>query len=177
MEDMPPLAGRQTMLFSATFPREIQLWDALGQETDKRSHLMDLLQARIDNGSDKQPLTLVFVETKNGADSLDYWLCGNSFDVTNVELSSEVSQSMSGLVFSSYEKPDQVKPFFDVKGVETVCRDTCEAVSKTMESSLKTILKIKILRVRMDEKGSKFHGDSDDNKRGGVDNHKGEKNG
>ncbi|CAI9261304.1 unnamed protein product [Lactuca saligna] len=37
----------------------------------------------------------------------------------------------------SYEKPDQVKPFFDAKGIETVRRDTCEAVSKTMESSLK----------------------------------------
>ncbi|KAI3752468.1 hypothetical protein L2E82_24501 [Cichorium intybus] len=37
----------------------------------------------------------------------------------------------------SYEKPDQVKPVFDAKGIETVRRDTCAAVSKTMERSLR----------------------------------------
>ncbi|CAH1436617.1 unnamed protein product [Lactuca virosa] len=108
--DMPPPGGRQTMLFSATFPREIQrlasdflsnyIFLTVGrvgsstdlivqrvefvQETDKRSHLMDLLHAQIDNGSGKQPLTLVFVETKKGADSLEYWLCGNSFPATTI---------------------------------------------------------------------------------------------
>ncbi|XP_023764502.1 DEAD-box ATP-dependent RNA helicase 37 [Lactuca sativa] len=108
--DMPPPGGRQTMLFSATFPREIQrlasdflsnyIFLTVGrvgsstdlivqrvefvQETDKRSHLMDLLHAQIDNGSGKQSLTLVFVETKKGADSLEYWLCGNSFPATTI---------------------------------------------------------------------------------------------
>ncbi|EYU26433.1 hypothetical protein MIMGU_mgv1a0195131mg, partial [Erythranthe guttata] len=38
----------------------------------------------------------------------------------------------------SYESPDQSKPVFDAKGIETVRRDTCEAVSKTMEQSLRT---------------------------------------
>ncbi|XP_024966298.1 DNA polymerase zeta catalytic subunit isoform X1 [Cynara cardunculus var. scolymus] len=37
----------------------------------------------------------------------------------------------------SYEKPDQVKPVFDAKGIETVRRDTCGAVSKTLEHSLR----------------------------------------
>ncbi|KAK9070718.1 hypothetical protein SSX86_011120 [Deinandra increscens subsp. villosa] len=37
----------------------------------------------------------------------------------------------------SYEKPDQLKPAFDAKGIETIRRDTCAAVSKTMESSLR----------------------------------------
>ncbi|KAL3516081.1 hypothetical protein ACH5RR_022983 [Cinchona calisaya] len=37
----------------------------------------------------------------------------------------------------SYENPDQSKPKFDAKGIETVRRDTCEAVSKTMEQSLR----------------------------------------
>ncbi|CAK9168020.1 unnamed protein product [Ilex paraguariensis] len=37
----------------------------------------------------------------------------------------------------SYESPDQIKPVFDAKGIETVRRDTCGAVSKTMEQSLK----------------------------------------
>nr|XP_043632474.1 DEAD-box ATP-dependent RNA helicase 37-like [Erigeron canadensis] len=108
--DMPPPGGRQTMLFSATFPREIQrlasdflsnyIFLTVGrvgsstdlivqrvefvQETDKRSHLMDLLHAQKDNGSGKQPLTLVFVETKKGADSLEYWLCGNGFPATTI---------------------------------------------------------------------------------------------
>ncbi|GER55202.1 DNA polymerase [Striga asiatica] len=37
----------------------------------------------------------------------------------------------------SYESPDQSKPTFDAKGVETVRRDTCGAVSKMMEQSLR----------------------------------------
>lgn len=37
----------------------------------------------------------------------------------------------------SYESPDQSKPVFDAKGIETVRRDTCAAVSKTMEQSLR----------------------------------------
>ncbi|GAA0152939.1 RNA helicase [Lithospermum erythrorhizon] len=109
--DMPPPGIRQTMLFSATFPKEIQrlasdflscyIFLAVGrvgsstdlivqrvefvQETDKRSHLMDLLHAQIANGvQGKQALTLVFVETKKGADSLEYWLCMNGFPATAI---------------------------------------------------------------------------------------------
>ncbi|XVF06076.1 hypothetical protein REPUB_Repub06bG0017200 [Reevesia pubescens] len=37
----------------------------------------------------------------------------------------------------SYESPDQVKPVFDAKGIETVRRDTCGAVAKTLEQSLR----------------------------------------
>ncbi|KZV47318.1 DNA polymerase zeta catalytic subunit-like [Dorcoceras hygrometricum] len=37
----------------------------------------------------------------------------------------------------SYESPDQSNPTFDAKGIETVRRDTCAAVSKTMEQSLR----------------------------------------
>ncbi|TYI16304.1 hypothetical protein ES332_A08G245600v1 [Gossypium tomentosum] len=37
----------------------------------------------------------------------------------------------------SYESPGQVKPIFDAKGIETVRRDTCGAVAKTLEQSLK----------------------------------------
>ncbi|KAL0801003.1 hypothetical protein Bca101_056179 [Brassica carinata] len=37
----------------------------------------------------------------------------------------------------SYESPDQKEPTFDAKGIETVRRDTCEAVAKTMEQSLR----------------------------------------
>ncbi|XP_024960912.1 DEAD-box ATP-dependent RNA helicase 11-like [Cynara cardunculus var. scolymus] len=109
--DMPPQGGRQTMLFSATFPTEIQRLASdflsnyifltvgrvgsstdlilqrveLVQEVDKRSHLMDLLHAQKDTGPNgKQPLTLVFVETKKGADSLEYWLYSNGFPATTI---------------------------------------------------------------------------------------------
>ncbi|KAL5545597.1 hypothetical protein UlMin_005284 [Ulmus minor] len=109
--DMPARGVRQTMLFSATFPKEIQrmaadflaeyIFLAVGrvgsstdlivqrvefvQEADKRSHLMDLLHAQRENGTHgKQSLTLVFVETKKGADSLEYWLCSNGFPATSI---------------------------------------------------------------------------------------------
>ncbi|KAH6829839.1 P-loop containing nucleoside triphosphate hydrolases superfamily protein [Perilla frutescens var. hirtella] len=109
--DMPPAGVRQTMLFSATFPKEIQclaadflsnyVFLAVGRvgsstdlivqrveyvlETDKRSHLMDLLHAQIANGNQgKQALTLVFVETKKGADALEHWLCINGFPATSI---------------------------------------------------------------------------------------------
>ncbi|KAA8516958.1 hypothetical protein F0562_017224 [Nyssa sinensis] len=109
--DMPPQGLRQTMLFSATFPKEIQrlasdflsnyIFLAVGRvgsstdlivqrvefvhESDKRSYLMDLLHAQKANGvHGKQALTLVFVETKKGADSLEHWLCVNGFPATTI---------------------------------------------------------------------------------------------
>ncbi|XP_052173009.1 DEAD-box ATP-dependent RNA helicase 37-like isoform X2 [Diospyros lotus] len=108
---MPPPGVRQTMLFSATFPKEIQrlasdflskyIFLAVGRvgsstdliaqrvefvhESDKRSHLMDLLHAQKVNGvNGKQALTLVFVETKKGADSLEHWLYINGFSATTI---------------------------------------------------------------------------------------------
>ncbi|KAG7961650.1 hypothetical protein I3843_09G027300 [Carya illinoinensis] len=109
--DMPSPGARQTMLFSATFPKEIQrlasdflsnyIFLAVGRvgsstdlivqrvefvhESDKRSHLMDLIHAQKENGvQGKQTLTLVFVETKKGADSLEHWLCLNGFPATTI---------------------------------------------------------------------------------------------
>lgn len=43
----------------------------------------------------------------------------------------------------SYESPDQVKPVFDAKGIETVRRDTCGSVAKIMEQSLRTFFEHK----------------------------------
>ncbi|KAL0005947.1 hypothetical protein SO802_013508 [Lithocarpus litseifolius] len=37
----------------------------------------------------------------------------------------------------SYESPEKSEPVFDAKGIETVRRDTCGAVSKTLEKSLR----------------------------------------
>lgn len=37
----------------------------------------------------------------------------------------------------SYENSEQTEPIFDAKGIETVRRDTCAAVAKVMEQSLR----------------------------------------
>ncbi|CAA6667288.1 unnamed protein product [Spirodela intermedia] len=106
-----PQIRKITMMFSATFPKEIQrlasdflfnyIFLAVGRvgsstdlivqrvefvhESDKRSHLMDLLHAQKANGTPgKQALTLVFVETKKGADSLEHWLCMKGFPATTI---------------------------------------------------------------------------------------------
>ncbi|KAI8527302.1 hypothetical protein RHMOL_Rhmol12G0065400 [Rhododendron molle] len=43
----------------------------------------------------------------------------------------------------SFESPDQVKPVFDAKGIETVRRDTCGSVAKIMEQSLRIFFECK----------------------------------
>ncbi|GAB2300350.1 DEAD-box ATP-dependent RNA helicase 52B [Dionaea muscipula] len=107
-----PLPGRrQTMLFSATFPSEIQrlaseflsdyIFLSVGrvgsstdlivqrvdfvEDMDKRNHLKQLLVSQKANGSHGKPaLTLVFVETKKGADALESWLFRNGFPATAI---------------------------------------------------------------------------------------------
>lgn len=92
--DMPPTAHRQTLMFSATFPPEIQnlakdfLKDyifltvgrvgsaseniiqevVLVEEEDKRSYLLDVLQ------NQNEGLSLIFAETKRAVDSLENFL-------------------------------------------------------------------------------------------------------
>ncbi|CAI9782483.1 unnamed protein product [Fraxinus pennsylvanica] len=109
--EMPPPSARQTLLFSATFPTEIQrlasdflsnyIFVAAGKvgsstdlivqrvdfvpDMDKRDHLMNLLHAQKTNGTKgKDALTLVFVETKKGADMLERWLCRRGFPSTAI---------------------------------------------------------------------------------------------
>ncbi|XP_019166446.1 PREDICTED: DEAD-box ATP-dependent RNA helicase 37-like [Ipomoea nil] len=109
--DMPPSGVRQTMLFSATFPKSIQslasdflsnyIFLAVGRvgsstdlivqrvefvkDNDKRSYLLDVLHAEKANEiHGKKALTLVFVETKRRADSLERWLCSNQFPATAI---------------------------------------------------------------------------------------------
>ena len=101
---MPPPGDRQTMLFSATFPKEIQrmasdflqdyIFLTVGRvgsshtlitQTveyvqsygDKCQMLMDLVHA-------VKGLTLVFVETKRGADQLEDWLSQQGFPSTSI---------------------------------------------------------------------------------------------
>ncbi|XP_077199011.1 ATP-dependent RNA helicase DDX3X isoform X5 [Paroedura picta] len=119
-DTMPPKGVRQTMMFSATFPKEIQMlardfleeyiFLAVGrvgstsenitqkvvwvEELDKRSFLLDLLNAtgkdclgefqHNSNGSGKDSLTLVFVETKKGADSLEDFLYHEGYACTSI---------------------------------------------------------------------------------------------
>lgn len=102
-EDMPQTGDRQTLMFSATFPKPIQhlAADFLDQyvmvtvgrigsttesitqrieyieEPEKRDFLVGLL-------NHIQGLTLVFVETKRGADSLEDFLYREGFKVASI---------------------------------------------------------------------------------------------
>lgn len=104
-DTMPKVGKRQTLMFSATFPKEIQIlardfleryiFLAVGrvgstsanitqkvvwvEEMDKRDFLLDLLHA-----AKPDSLTLVFVETKKGADSLEEYLYREEFAVTSI---------------------------------------------------------------------------------------------
>lgn len=104
---MPPVGVRQTMMFSATFPREIQrlareflaeyVYLAVGrvgsasdnitqsfellEEHDKRSCMLDLLEK---SPPTQESLTLIFVETKKGADMLEEFLYRERFHVTSI---------------------------------------------------------------------------------------------
>ncbi|KAI8818640.1 P-loop containing nucleoside triphosphate hydrolase protein [Fimicolochytrium jonesii] len=107
-----PRKGRQTLMFSATFPRNIQMlardflhdyiFLTVGrvghtsenitqrieyvEEPDKRSVLLDILYA--DGEAAKSPgtvqLTLVFVETKRGADLLCRFLLERHYPATSI---------------------------------------------------------------------------------------------
>ncbi|GAA6064540.1 hypothetical protein JCM10212_005644 [Sporobolomyces blumeae] len=103
--DMPDVMDRQTLMFSATFPREIQMlardflkdyiFLSVGrvgstsenitqkieyvEDEDKRSVLLDILFALPPGG-----LTLVFVETKRMADLLEGFLAQNNFQATSI---------------------------------------------------------------------------------------------
>lgn len=104
---MPRVGERQTMMFSATFPREIQrlaseflnnyVFLTVGRvgsasdnitqrfeyldEQDKRSCLLDLLTMNI---PDRDALTLIFVETKKGADILEEFLYHERLNVSSI---------------------------------------------------------------------------------------------
>merc|ERR1711884_533911 len=110
-DNMPPVGKRQTLMFSTTFPKEIQMlardflhdyiFLAIGrvgstsenitqkvvwvEELDKRSFLLDLLAAAgLSERQDDASLTLVFVETKKGADQLDEYLYQQGYPVTSI---------------------------------------------------------------------------------------------
>ncbi|CAO3632391.1 unnamed protein product [Mucor fragilis] len=104
-EDMPGVQDRQTLMFSATFPKNIQMlardflkeyvFLSVGrvgatsenitqkieyvEDEDKRSVLLDILTSHTAEG-----LTLIFVETKRMADALSDFLMSNNFPATSI---------------------------------------------------------------------------------------------
>ncbi|KAF9313198.1 DEAD-box ATP-dependent RNA helicase [Podila horticola] len=106
-EDMPGVNERHTLMFSATFPRDIQhlardflrdyVFLSVGrvgstsenitqkieyvEDEDKRSVLLDILHAQ---PKGDLGLTLIFVETKRMADSLSDFLLGQNFPATSI---------------------------------------------------------------------------------------------
>ncbi|XP_026323370.1 putative ATP-dependent RNA helicase Pl10 isoform X2 [Hyposmocoma kahamanoa] len=110
---MPKTGERQTLMFSATFPKQIQVlaqdflfnyvFLAVGrvgstsenitqkvvwvEESQKRSFLLDLLNASNllqRSRQEEDQLTLVFVETKKGADQLEEYLDTEGYPVTSI---------------------------------------------------------------------------------------------
>ncbi|XP_037300118.1 putative ATP-dependent RNA helicase Pl10 isoform X2 [Manduca sexta] len=110
---MPKTGERQTLMFSATFPKQIQVlaqdflhnyvFLAVGrvgstsenitqkvvwvEEMDKRSFLLDLLNASNllqRSRPEEDQLILVFVETKKGADQLEDYLYSQGYPVTSI---------------------------------------------------------------------------------------------
>ena len=103
-DEMPDVQNRQTLMFSATFPRDIQMlardflkdyvFLSVGrvgstsenitqsieyvEDPDKRSVLLDILHT---HGAG---LTLIFVETKRMADSLSDFLINQNFPATSI---------------------------------------------------------------------------------------------
>ncbi|GLC63938.1 DNA polymerase zeta, partial [Pleodorina starrii] len=56
-----------------------------------------------------------------------------------------ILQTKKRYVGFSYESPNQAQPTFDAKGIETVRRDSCPAVSKLLEQSIRLLFTSKDL--------------------------------
>jgi len=103
-EDMPNTGERKTLMFSATFPKEIQrlassfLYDYIFLAVGRVGSTTDLVTQkfiRVDHEDDKQVmlldlitsvkgLTIIFVETKKKADQLEDFLIKEGFSATSI---------------------------------------------------------------------------------------------
>ncbi|KAL6752884.1 ATP-dependent RNA helicase-like protein [Haematococcus lacustris] len=137
-EDMPRTGQRQTLMFSATFPKEIQRLAGdflsnyvfltvgrVGSSTDlivqhvelvsqdeKKNTLMDLV-------STVEGLTLVFVETKRGADELERYLCYNNLPATSIHGDRSQEQREAALrSFKSGRTPIMVATDVAARGLD-----------------------------------------------------------
>nr|XP_022337076.1 ATP-dependent RNA helicase DDX3X-like isoform X2 [Crassostrea virginica] len=140
-DNMPPSGVRQTLMFSATFPKEIQMlardfldnyiFLAVGrvgstsenitqkvvwvEEMEKRSFLLDLLNAAA--GPDS--LTLVFVETKKGADSLEDFLIREGYPATSIHGDRSQKEREEALrLFRSGDRPIIVATAVAARGLD-----------------------------------------------------------
>ncbi|THH32477.1 hypothetical protein EUX98_g1746 [Antrodiella citrinella] len=139
-EDMPGVQDRQTLMFSATFPRDIQIlardfmkdyvFLSVGrvgstsenitqkveyvEDSDKRSVLLDLLVSQSDPG-----LTLVFVETKRMADMLSDFLLNNRIAATSIHGDrSQREREMALQTFRSGRTPVLVATAVAARGLD-----------------------------------------------------------
>jgi superfamily II DNA/RNA helicase len=137
--DMPRTGDRLTAMFSATFPKEIQLlardflnnyiFLAVGrvgstsvmitqrlewvEENEKRSFLIDLLR------TDPNALTLVFVETKRGADDLERYLIMENYPAISIHGDKCQSEREEALrAFRSARKPILVATAVAARGLD-----------------------------------------------------------
>ncbi|KAG2497956.1 hypothetical protein HYH03_004218 [Edaphochlamys debaryana] len=138
-EDMPPVGQRQTLMFSATFPKEIQRLASdflanyvfltvgrVGSSTDlivqhieyvspdeKQNTLLDLISTV------EQGLTLVFVETKRGADELERILTRNQLPATSIHGDrSQEQREMALRSFKSGKTPVMVATDVAARGLD-----------------------------------------------------------
>ena len=139
-EDMPGVQDRQTLMFSATFPRDIQIlardfmkdyvFLSVGrvgstsenitqkieyvEDQDKRSVLLDLLVSQAEPG-----LTLVFVETKRMADMLSDFLFNNRIAATSIHGDrSQREREMALQTFRSGRTPVLVATAVAARGLD-----------------------------------------------------------
>lgn len=66
-------------------------------------------------------------------------------DLSHAPAAPSRPQTKKRYVGHAYESPKQSSPIFDAKGIETVRRDSCPAVAKILESSLRLIFDTKDL--------------------------------
>ncbi|KAG8957795.1 DEAD-box ATP-dependent RNA helicase [Tulasnella sp. 419] len=139
-EDMPGTLDRQTLMFSATFPREIQMlardflkdyiFLSVGrvgstsenitqriefvEDHEKRSVLLDILSAAPEGG-----LTLIFVETKRMADMLADFLIHSHFPATSIHGDrTQREREMALATFRSGRTPIMVATAVAARGLD-----------------------------------------------------------
>lgn len=137
--DMLPMGERQTLMYSATFPREIQIlagdflrdyvFLSVGrvgstseniqqnilqvEEHEKRNYLVDILRAQ------PKGLTLIFVETKRGAEFLDDYLYRSGFPSTSIHGDrTQVQREAALQAFRSGECPVLVATAVAARGLD-----------------------------------------------------------
>jgi ATP-dependent RNA helicase DDX3X len=138
--DMPRTGSRQTLMFSATFPREIQRLAAdflndyvflsvgrvgstsenitqeiiqVDNDYQKKDYLLDMLRANATG------LTLIFVETKRAADNLDDYLYERGIKSTSIHGDRSQAQREDALqAFRSGEYPIMVATAVAARGLD-----------------------------------------------------------